>query len=125
MRTLYFPRPVTILTPYFRRTPVPSTPEKLWETLSGFDYILVRIPQVGTDRLSAEPDAVTDRLYAHVEKLIRRKKLIPLPDTQDMILRVAVTAAGSAAESRTSSSASRINLDASFLNADGNTRPRK
>ncbi len=125
MRTLYFPRPVTILTPYFRRTPVPSTPEKLWETLSGFDYILVRIPQVGTDRLSAEPDAVTDRLYAHVEKLIRRKKLIPLPDTQDMILRVAVTAAGSAAESRTSSSASRINLDASFLNADGNPRPRK
>ena len=127
LRTLYFARPVTILTPHFqeRLTPVPQTPEELLEILREFDYIIVRMPDHDIDRMSPEADAAVDLIWDHLEILQQQEKLLPLPDGQDMILRVAVTAAGDAADNNVSNSDSRVNLDASFLKEAGNPRPRR
>lgn len=125
-RTLYMPRPATILLPHFqeRLTPLPETPEQLFEELKIFDYLVIRIPASDVDR-APEYDGELNRLYTMLQQLLDAGKLAALPDSEMMILRVVTSAAGDASASKAASSSSRVKAEARFRNEDGNPLPRK
>lgn len=125
-RTLYMPRPVTILLPHFQEqlTPLPETPEKLFETLKKFDYLVIRIPSSDVDR-APEYDDELNKLYAMLQQLLNQGKLEVLTDSETMILRVVTSAAGTASFNSSASSDSRHRSDARFRRADGKPLPRR
>ncbi len=96
-RTLYMPRPVTILMPHFQEklTPVPDSAGELFRELAAFDYIIIRIPTSDVDR-APEYDDELNKLYMHIHQLLREGKLEVLPDSEMTILRVVTSAAGNA-----------------------------
>ena len=96
-RTLYMPRPVTILLPHFQEklTPVPDSAGELFRELAAFDYIIIRIPTSDVDR-APEYDDELNKLYMHIHQLLREGKLEALPDSEMTILRVVTSAAGNA-----------------------------
>lgn len=102
-RTLYMPRDVEIIMPFFqeRLTPVPDTPEKLFQELKEFDYLIARIPLMDVDR-APEYDGETGKLYNLIFELCRQGKLSVVPETQNTILRVETSAAGRASDNSSS-----------------------
>ena len=125
-RTLYMPRPVTILLPHFQEklTPVPEHAGELWETISKFDYIIVRIPTSDVDR-APEYDGELNKLYLHIHQLLRQGRMQLVSDSEMTILRVVTSAAGKASASRSASSASRHNAEARLRRDEGNPLPRR
>ena len=125
-RSLYMPRPVTILMPHFQEklTPVPEHAGELWETISKFDYIIVRIPTSDVDR-APEEDGELNKLYLHIHQLLRQGRMQLVSDSEMTILRVVTSAAGKASASRSASSASRHNAEARLRRDEGNPLPRR
>lgn len=125
-RTLYMPRPVTLLLPHFQEqlTPVPDDTEKLWETISRFDYLIIRIPTSDVDR-APEYDDEINKLYLLIHRLLRQGRLQMLPESEMTILRVVTAAAGQAPASSSANSVSRVSADARLRNDEGNPRPRR
>ena len=125
-RTLYMPRPVTLLLPHFQEqlTPVPDDTEKLWEKISRFDYLIIRIPTSDVDR-APEYDDEINKLYLLIHRLLRQGRLQMLPESEMTILRVVTAAAGQAPASSSANSVSRVSADARLRNDEGNPRPRR
>lgn len=79
-RGLYCPRPYAIACPGFEPslTPVPETPEKLFEKLRSFDYIIVGNTTQDVDLQSANASEC-EKVFIHLKELLEKGKLKRVP----------------------------------------------
>ena len=88
-RGLYCPRPYTIACPGFEPslTPVPETPEKLFEKLRSFDYIIVGNTTQDVDLQSANAEECK-KVFSHLRELLERGKVKMLDSSGYAVLQI-------------------------------------
>ena len=88
-RGLYCPRPCAIACPGFEPslTPVPETPEKLFEKLRSFDYIIVGNTTQDVDLQSANAEECK-KVFSHLRELLERGKVKMLDSSGYAVLQI-------------------------------------